>query len=259
MRSFIAFLCLLTAIFISTTQITKLQRDDSLILNISGRQRMFSQKIIKEVLICFNLAANKKNKALDTWKEQALSTMKVFEATLYALKDGGQVPVDIGMTQFRECPPAVTAEINTQLEKVFAIWILVKNNIDRTIYSEFTDINAINYVIDNNMKLLEEIDKTCLLMQYNAEHKVRLMAQIQAVSIMVGVAIVIFSIFMIKTNIVDPIKYFTETAEAMSMGDLQHELRTSDGLKELSELSRSMNRLRISTIKVMERLNSKNL
>ncbi|MBF0467354.1 MAG: type IV pili methyl-accepting chemotaxis transducer N-terminal domain-containing protein [Desulfamplus sp.] len=263
MRSFIAFLCLMTAIFLSTTQITNQQKDDSFILNISGRQRMLVQKIVKDILICFNLVsnqkANKKNDDVKIWKEQVLSSIKVFESTLYALKDGGKVPVDIGMTQFRECPPAVRGAINTQLEKVFIVWISLKNNIDRIIYSEFTDISAINYVINNNMKLLEEMDSAGLLMQYNAEDKVRLMAKIQAASIMVGVAIVIFSMFMTKINIVDPIKYFTEAAESMSMGDLKHELRTADKLKELSELSRSMNRLRISTIKMMERLNVERL
>ncbi|MBF0412858.1 MAG: type IV pili methyl-accepting chemotaxis transducer N-terminal domain-containing protein [Desulfamplus sp.] len=254
MRSFIAFLSLLTAILISTNMITRQQKDDGLILNISGIQRMLTQKMVKEALICFNLAARNRQNDLKDWKEQLLLTMKLFESILYALKDGGKVPLNYEMTQFRQCPPAPTKEIDIQLEKVFLVWVSIKNNIDKSIYSEFTDIDAMNYVINNNIELLEEMDRGVLLMQYNAERNVKLMAQIQSVAIGAGVVIVIFSMFMIKTNIVDPINYFIKTAESMSMGKLNSELKTS-GLKEIAALSQSMNRLRISTIKMMEMLN----
>lgn len=254
MRSFIAFLCLLTAILISTTQITKQQKDDGLILNISGRQRMLTQQMVKETLICFNLAARNRQSDLERLKAQVFSTMKVFESTLYALKDGGKVPLNFNMTQFRECPPAATKEIDLQLEHVFSIWISIKNNIDKLLYSGCTDVEPMNYVINNNMELMEEMDKAALLMQYNAERKVKLMAQIQVVSIVVGIIIIIFSILMIKVNIVNPLNYITEAAESMSMGNLNYDLKRS-GLKEIVALSQSMDRLRISTKKVLERLN----
>lgn len=252
MRSFIAFLCLLTAILISTHMITKQQKNDGLLLNISGRQRMLTQKMVKEALICFNLAARNRHKDLKNWKEQLLSTMKLFESILYALKDGGKVPLNYDMTEFRQCPPAATKDIGVQLEKVFIIWISMKNNIDKSLYSEFTDIDSMNYVINNNMELLQEMDKGVLLMQYNAEHNVQLMALIQSVAVAAGVIIILFSMFMIKANIVEPIQYFTEAAESMSMGKLDYEIRTrTSGLKEIEALSKSMNRLRITTIKVI--------
>lgn len=256
MRSFIAFLCLLTAILISTTMITKQQKDDGLLLNISGNQRMLTQKMTKEALICFNLAGKNRQEDMEKWKEQVFSTMKVFESTLYALKDGGRVPLNFAMTEFRQCPPAATKEIDIQLEKVFSIWISIKNNIDRLLYSESTDVDAMNYLVNNNMSLLEEMDKAVLLMQYNAERKVKLMAQIQIVSIAVGIFIVIFSIIMMKINIVNPIKYITKAAEAMSISNLNYELKTS-GLREIEALAESMNRLRISTMKAMERLHQR--
>lgn len=254
MRSFIAFLCLLTAIFISTTQITKQQKDDGLILNISGRQRMLTQQIIKEVLICSNMAARNRQVDLNKLKAEVFATIKVFESTLYALKDGGRVPINSTMAQFRECPPAATKEIDSQLEHVFSIWISIKNNIDRVLYSECTDSDAMTYVVNHNMELMQEIDKAVLLMQYNAERKVKLMAQIQIFSIAVGIMVVIFSILMIKINIVNPINYIAKAAEAMSMGNLNYDLKRG-GLKEIVELSKSMDRLRVSTVKVMERLN----
>ncbi len=255
MRSFIAFLCLLVAILISTNIIIQQQKDDGLILNISGRQRMLTQKMIKEALICFNLSARDGQEDLKKWQEELLSTMELFESILYALKDGGKVPIDPQqIAQFRECPPAATQEIAIQLEKVFLVWVSIKNSLDKAIYSRFTDVDAINYLINNNIALLEAMDRGVLLMQYNAERNVKLMSQIQSVAIAVGVVIVIFSMFMIKLNIVDPINDFTQAAESISMGKLHSEIRPS-GLKEIMELSKSMDRLRISTIKMMRMIN----
>lgn len=252
MRSFIAFLCLLTAILISTNIIIKLQKDDGLILNISGIQRMLTQKMVKEGLICFNLASRNRHDELKIWQDQLLETMHIFESTLYTLKNGGEIT--LSSHQVRQCPPAATQQISDQIEKVFLVWVSIKNNIDKVIYSKFSDIDAMNYVVNNNMELLDEMDKAVLLMQYNAEQNVKLMSQIQSFAVAAGVVIVIFSMFMIKLNIVDPIKDFIDVAESMSMGRLHSELRTS-GLKEIVELSQSMNRLRISTIKMMQMLN----
>ena len=254
MRSFVAFICLLAAILVSTNIIIKKQKDDGLLLNVSGRQRMLTQQMVKEVLICFNIAVRNKQDELEVWKKKLLSTMELFQSILYALEDGGKVPVNLPMSEFRECPPPATKEIADQIAKVFFIWVSIKNNIDKAIYSEFSDIDSMNYIINNNMSLLEEIDKAVLLMQYNAERKVKLMSQIQTVAIGAGVIIVIFSIVMIKRNIVDPIQDFTEAAESMSMGKLDYKLKSSD-LKEIAALSQSMNRLRISTIKIMEMIN----
>ena len=69
----------------------RLQGYDAIRINLSGRQRMLSQKMTKEILL-YNLGV--------VSKDAVLSTVKVFDTTLIALKDGGNAPLDLSMTEF---------------------------------------------------------------------------------------------------------------------------------------------------------------
>ena len=83
---------------------------------------MLTQKMTKEILI-FTTENNEKN------KEQILSTVTIFEKTLLALKNGGEAPLDLQMTEFRRCPPAQSEEIERQLAQVISLWQPFKRNI----------------------------------------------------------------------------------------------------------------------------------
>ena len=61
-------------------------------INLLGRQRMLSQKMTKEILLFIDD---------NTKKEQVLKSMSVFDKTLYALKDGGDAPMDLDQKSFR--------------------------------------------------------------------------------------------------------------------------------------------------------------
>jgi methyl-accepting chemotaxis protein len=249
--SFLAFICLLAAILASTILVTNQQKDDGLIVNLSGRQRMLSQKMTKETLIFFNLAGRGADAELAIWKEQVLSTIKVFHVTLNALKDGGAAPLNLSMSKHRDVPPAATSEIREQLEKVVFLWKPIQTNIQHVLETNGQDLSAMNYVIDNNVALLQAMDRAVFLMQYNAERKVALMVKIQAVAIGFGALIVILSLLLLRKSVVKPIGTLIQAADLMSKGDLQREILSS-GMKEIADLSRSLNRMRVSLIKMME-------
>jgi methyl-accepting chemotaxis protein len=249
--SFLAFICLLAAILASTILVTNQQKDDGLIVNLSGRQRMLSQKMIKETLIFFSLAGRGADAELAKWKEQVLSTMKVFHVTLNALKDGGAAPLDLSMSKYRDAPPAATNEIREQLEKVVFLWNPIQTNIQHVLETNGQDLSAMNYVIENNVALLQAMDRAVSLMQYDAERKVAMMVKIQAVAIGIGALIVILSLLLLRKSVVKPIGALIQAADSMSRGDLQREILSS-GMKEIADLSRSLNRMRVSLMKMME-------
>jgi hypothetical protein len=100
--------------------------------------------------------ANREDKAdLTKWKEQVISTMKVFEVTLYSLKDGGAAPLDLKMASFRNSPPAGTAEIKQQLERVATLWLPIKKNIQNVLTSNGQDVEAMDFVVANNVILMK--------------------------------------------------------------------------------------------------------
>lgn len=256
--SFLAFIFLLVGILVTTLLVTNQQKDDGLIVNLSGRQRMLTQKMSKETLTYYKIAnqENPSRRDLIKWADQVGMTMKVFETTLMALKDGGPAPLDLKMTKFRDCPPAETAEIRDQLERVITLWEPVKTNINKVIASKGKDSWAMDYVIANNVDLLGNMNRVVFQMQHQAEQKVAKMVKIQAFAIGLGLLVVVFSLFAMKASVIAPIKSLIASAESMSTGDLQTEIKAS-GLKEIEVLSSSLNRLRMSLSTMMSRFQKK--
>lgn len=252
--SFFALICLLVGILVTTLWVTKQQKDDGLIVNLSGRQRMLTQKMSKETLIYYRLSnqENPSRTALIKSADDVAATMKVFETTLFALKDGGSAPLDLKMTKFRDCPPAETAAINDQLNLVVTLWAPIKDNIQKVIASKGKNFRAMDYVIANNVNLLANMNKVVFQMQEQAEKKVSLMVKVQGIAIGVGLLIVLASIFAIKASVINPIKSLIDSAESMSTGNLEGEVEAT-GLREIEVLSSSLNRLRMSLFAMMER------
>jgi methyl-accepting chemotaxis protein len=254
---FLAFLCLLGGVLFTTITVTEQQKDDGLIVNLSGRQRMLTQKMTKEILIFSNMAQNKVGQnELNRWKEQVDLTMRVFETTLFALKDGGQAPLNLRMTQFRLSPSAGTEKIREQLDQVVKLWLLFRDNIQILLQSKGTDSQALEYIIINNVELLSQMNKAVFQMQEEAERKVALMVKVQTIAMGIGLTICVFSIFLIKASIVNPIQNIIQAAEAMSTGNLKQDF-TASGLKEISALALSLNRMRISLAKMMKKFSNK--
>lgn len=252
--SFFAFIFLLGAILATTLVVTKQQKDDGLIVNLSGRQRMLTQKMSKETLIYHRISnqSNPSRLSMATGERQVRSTMKVFETTLFALKNGGPAPLDLQMSKFRDCPPAETTEINQQLQRVVDLWKPVKANIEKVLASKGRDAAAMDFVIGKNVELLANMNTVVFQMQHQAEKKVARMVKTQAIAIGLGVLIVLISIFAIRKSVISPIKSLIAATESMSTGNLNTEIQAS-GLKEITTLSTSLNRLRINLVTMIRR------
>lgn len=253
LMGYVLFALLLIIGLVTTMLLTNGQKDDGLIVNLAGRQRMLSQKMTKETLIYVNKSGQSESKEMEKWSGQIQLTMRVFESTLFALKDGGPAPVNLDMTNFRQCPPAGTAEIKNQLEKVSTLWISLKDKISKIVDSQGENAEAVDYVISNNSTLLKEMDAAVSLMQAESERKVRQFIMIQAAIVIFGIALVVIGSFIVKISIADPILSLIKAADEISKGNLKEEI-PEKGTKEIVNLAVSFNRMRISLQKMMERL-----
>ena len=174
----------------------KVQKYDSVRINLSGRQRMLSQKMTKEILLYNSGKVD---------KDAILSTVNIFNTTLTALKDGGDAPLDLFKTEFRTIPEMENRETRAQLEKVMSLWIIFKQKVESVL--ENNDDSSMNYIIDNNTKLLGEMDAAVVMMQHDAEKKIIKLYLTIILGILV--TLLIFIVFIRK----ETLRKYTEQLE----------------------------------------------
>ena len=191
------------------------QEYDGIRINLSGRQRMLSQKMTKEILQ-YTIGI--------TDKEQIMSTVKVFDDTLTALQFGGNAPLDLLMSESLSIPPMEDRLTWNQLEKTRKLWMQLKEKIEY--YLEIKDDFSLNYIIENNTPVLNEMDSAVIMMQYNAEKKVKSLYLILLLAVLVSFFLLIFSLTIEKLK--KQVKKIEEINRLKSIfiASLNHELRT---------------------------------
>ena len=109
----------------------------ALVINLSGRQRMLTQKMTKEYLLVALKIEPEKN------RQNLARTMALFETTLKGLKDGNDI-----------LPPTKDPKIRAQLDKVFSLWGQFKPLLSRPATPE--NLKAIARL---NLPLLAEMNR----------------------------------------------------------------------------------------------------
>ena len=94
--------------------------------------------------------------------------MRIFETTLFALLNGGQAPLDLGLSSHhRRLPPMRDAAIRAQLQRVVSLWKTFSRRLEDYLAKRNKD--ALERVIVTNMTLLREMDRSVSLMQKRSE------------------------------------------------------------------------------------------
>ena len=199
---------LIIAVYISTLFITNLQKDDALVVNLAGRQRMLTQKMSKEILL---YSKTKDPKV----KEELLNTVKVFDTTLKALTYGGEAPLDLQWDAVSTLPPA-PENVKEQLEKVLKLWKPFRDHIEDFLTTG--DENSLKYIIDNNLTLLSEMNAAVGLFQKYAELKVNWMKKTQLSMMIVGIVIVVLFAFLYLKQVVKPVRNLLKVVKELAKG-----------------------------------------
>ncbi len=224
------FILLLIMGFISSLIFINFQKKDALLVNLAGRQRMLSQKMIKELFLLQSDRNSEKRKAdLD-------SSVKIFDSTLNSLLNGGEAPLDLEWKRSAVLPPADDKDLNEQLKKITVIWKEIRPSIDDLEKSFNSEQLAL--LTDKNNVLLKEMDKAVVIFQNQAENKVSLMFVFQSVFLALGIVLSVFYYFYADRKIINPLKYISEYMKiiASNKGDLTYKVKieTEDELGMMS-------------------------
>ena len=243
---FLGFLALLAAGFVGSHVILQQQADDGLIVNLAGRQRMLTQKMTKESMQLAQASQADDRTRVAELEDQVLSTARVFEMTLFALRDGGAAPVNLEMTRMRQAP-ASTGELRQQLEKVSSLWTPFQASVQKLAQTEGVDEAALANISASNVQLLKEMNRAVGMMQHEAEAKVESLYLLQGGALFCGFVLVAFGAWVARTTISGPIVALSAAAESMSTGNLNVDLQLK-GTREVEQLGASFDRMRASLV-----------
>lgn len=138
------------------------QKDDGLVINIAGRQRMLSQKMMKEALL-FSQG--------EIPARAVAATIALFRTSLAGLVSGGPVPVDLEQTMVAELPETKTTIILEQLKRVEGLSIPFLENME--VFLNTRNPESLTFLKSHEGTLLSEIDRAVRLMDVEAARKVR--------------------------------------------------------------------------------------
>lgn len=118
-------------------------------INLSGKQRMLSQKMSKEFLLVasgYKVEDNKLN---------LQETAALFERTLQGLLDGDET---------LDLPPTKDEAIREQLKKVQGMWVEFKPNVEYAVTAEGeVPADKLAALAENNLPLLKEMNKAVMM------------------------------------------------------------------------------------------------
>ena len=90
---------IILAMFLGTGYVARKQKNDGVVINLAGRQRMLTQKLAKEIITYQqDRIANEQHN--ETLSSPLLNTAKVFDITLDALINSGKAPLTLSLFLF---------------------------------------------------------------------------------------------------------------------------------------------------------------
>ncbi|MFA8341763.1 MAG: methyl-accepting chemotaxis protein [Rhodothermaceae bacterium] len=217
------FLVVIIGINLKTFLTTESQASDGVVINLAGKQRMLTQKMTKEALSVTQELMN---------QSELIKTVNLFDKTLKGLISGDKS---------LNLPPCKSDHIVNQLERVQGLWTPFRAKIQNVI-DNHTDTQSLDYILANNIKLLQEMNKAVKMFEEESSSKVSTLQVWQIVFIGFAITLFIFAINLMSRWIINPVLDIEKAAQLVADGntDVQVDIKTDDELGKLAESFNTM-------------------
>ena len=215
--------------------VSKLQNDDSLLVNLAGRQRMLSQRMSKNTFLYLLSFDNR----ISSLKEEAVlkelkGAMFLYDQTIKAFINGGEITTGTGKNgNIKDI-----GKNRSTAQKAENLWNEFQNNINKII--EEKDLESANFIYGNNNKLLVLSNDIVTVLQLESEKKVAFMKRFQILMAIVSFIVFFMAIFILNKILINPLGIFLEKFKQGATGDLTVEVKI-DSKDELGALASQFN------------------
>ncbi|MGE4299915.1 MAG: bacteriohemerythrin [Desulfovibrionaceae bacterium] len=206
---------------VATWIVTESQKDDALVINIAGRQRMLAQQLAKEVLTYAHTSKDLGQADPDD-VAKAQKTMAVFDLSLSALIASGKAPVTEEPTGKSAMLPAASPAVAEQLKTGKRLWDGMKK--DARSVLEGGDEAALQRVLRDTPPLVDSMTKAVDMMQDEATGKVSTLLMILGVGLLASAVAVFMALLNLQRNLIDPLDRIQGFAGEIAAGHLDASL-----------------------------------
>ncbi|UZP67265.1 bacteriohemerythrin [Desulfovibrio mangrovi] len=209
-------LSVLSLFFVSLTMlagtliVTNSQEGDGLAINLSGRQRMLSQKIAKDTL-AFEISKDA------GYKDRVSSSIRIFDKTLNALANGGNAPLTLEASGPVATLSAPDKSVASQLSQVASLWKDYKKQVDASLSGNTEATATLPAASD---KLVGAMTKAVSLMQASAEGKVQYLLILELACAAFGAAVLLIVLLGLRRDLFTPLGNLRAYSQKIAGGKL---------------------------------------
>ncbi len=214
--------------FLITLHIVNTQKHDALLINLAGRQRMLSQRIMSltnhaQFEKAWLLGQNSSYSHTYSHHKEIKNTSTLFHITMHSFLDGGQT--------FDSEGQPVNVEQITKPETVKSLyeahlkWHVFINKVEESLKNEFflkkdmeTSVN-IFYEIED-IKLLKALDTVVTMLEKEAGARIIQLRTIQTISLLLCFVLFFIVIVFLNKTILKPVNELVSTVKGVGAGDI---------------------------------------
>jgi len=212
------------------------QRQDALLINLAGRQRMLTQQMAR---LAFEAGAGEEavNAALQ-------ETAQIFDQTLRALRDGGEAPYLLDTTVTLRFTR--DTEIRSALDEAALVWDDFRALLDELQQTPRDDLSfsvKLQSVEEKSFALVERADEVVRLYEAEATAKVNRLRAIQVVFLVCALALLAVGAWLTRRLVLRPLQNLGLAANRLGENRLETPIQV-EGPEEMRALSRAFDEMR---------------